>query len=158
VSDTFELRGAKELAELSAALKEASDRDLTNRVRGAMRGVAKPVGVRVLRAGAESMPHHGGFADRVASRGRVGLSTALVARTVHVTLTLSNKGADMKSLDAGILRHPVFKRGDQKARWVRQSVPEAAFSHAFDAEAPMVAREVLTAAEATLETVARKVR
>lgn len=154
---TFEARGQKELAELGAALKDAGDRDLTNRVRAAMRGVAKPVGVRVLRTGAESMPHRGGFSSRVASQGRAGLATALVSGTLHVTLTLSNKGADLKSLDAGILRHPVFKRGDGKARWVRQSVPEGTFTRAFETEAPLVAREVLTAAEATLDTVARKV-
>jgi hypothetical protein len=153
----FESRGQKELGELAAALKDAGDKDLTNRVRAAMRGVAKPVGVRVLREGAQSMPHRGGFSARVAAQGRVGLATALVSRTLHVTLTLSNKGADMKSLDAGTLRHPVFKRGDRKAAWVRQSVPEGTFTRAFDAEAPTVAREVLTAAEVTLDTVARKV-
>lgn len=151
----FEVRGKRELAALSAALKEAGDHDLTNRVRASMRGVAKPLGLRVLKAGAAEMPHRGGFASRVESSGRVGMTAALVTgRTLRVTLTLSNKGADMKTLDDGILRHPVF--GNRKV-WRITKVPANAFSRAFDAEAPLVAREVLAAADATVNAVARKV-
>ena len=64
------------------------------------------------------------FAARVAAQGRVGLTSALVARNLHVTMTLSNKGANMRALDAGLLRHQVF---GNKAVWARQKVPAGAF-------------------------------
>ena len=157
MADGIRTQGTDDLERMAAALKEAADRDLTNRVRKSMRDVAKPVGERTLIGGAERMPRRGGFAARVRDRGKVGVTSAIASRTVHVTLTLNNKGANLRSLDAGDLRHPVFARPDQPRRWVRQSVPAKAFTMAFNAQAPIVRGQVLDAMQATLNEAARKV-
>jgi hypothetical protein len=157
MADGIRTQGTDDLERLAAALKEASDRDLTNRVRKSMRDIAKPVGVRTLAGGAERMPRRGGMASRVRDRGKVGVTSAIASRTVHVTLTLNNQGANLKALDAGILRHPVWARADQPRRWVRQSVPAKAFTAAFDVQAPVVRGQVLGAMQATLNEAARKV-
>lgn len=157
MSEALEVKGLDQLRDLSHALKEASDKDLTNGVRAAIRSETKPAGLRILRAGAAAMPHRGGFSARVATQGRVGLQTALVSKDLHITMTLSNKGANMRALNAGELRHPVFATADRPRVWVRQQVPAGAFTRAFHAEAPALRDAALRGAQGALNDVARKV-
>lgn len=151
---SIRIEGTDDLQRVADALKEAGDKDLQKRVSAAIRTEAKPLGLRVLHRGAEKMPQRGGLADRVAGMGRVGVSSALRGRVASVQVILRNKGVDLKAMDAGVLRHPVF--GNRQA-WVRQSVPARAFSDAFDAEAAQVQQAVNKAAQDTLDDVARKV-
>jgi hypothetical protein len=148
------IEGLEDLQRVADALKEAGDKDLQNKVSAALRNQAKPLGLLVLRTGAAEMPHRGGLSGRVSGMGRVGVSSALKGRVSAVSVILRNKGVDLKSMDAGVLRHPVF--GNRSA-WVRQSVPSGAFSRAFDAEALVVQRAATKAAQDVLDDVARKV-
>jgi hypothetical protein len=156
MADGVRVEGTDQLEEIAHALKEASDKDLTNNVRRSMREVAKPVGQAVMREGAVVMPKLGGFSARV-EQGKVGISSAIASKQVHVTIALSNKGVDMKSLDAGTLRHPVFKRADRPVIWRSQAVPARAFTTALKAQAPVVRRAVLEAMQTTLDNASRKV-
>jgi hypothetical protein len=156
MADGIRAEGLEEFQSLSVVLKDAADKDLTNRVRKAMRDVAKPVGEAVNREGAKVMPHRGGFSRRVEGT-KVGITSALVSKTVHITLTLNNKGADIKSLDAGVLRHPVFAQADRTRTWVKQTVPSGAFSKALEKQAPAVSRKILDAMQTTLTNAGKKV-
>lgn len=158
MSDGFEVQGLDQLQDISVALKDAADRGVTNGVRAAIRTQTKPAGLRVLRTGAGSLPHRGGLAARVAEQGKVGLQSALVARNLHITMTLSNKRANMRSLNEGLLRHPVFARAGRARTWVRQAVPTGVFTKAFYAEAPRLRDAALQGAQNALDDVARKVR
>lgn len=156
---TLRIEGTDDLQKVADALKEAGDKDLQKRISGALRSEAKPLGLRVLRRGAEEMPHRGGLSARVAGEGRVGVSSALRGRVASVSVILRNKGVDLKSMDAGILRHPVFGRADRSRKewaWTRQSVPAGAFRRAFDAEAAEVQKAAVKAAQDVLDDVARK--
>lgn len=177
-TEGIRLEGVEQLQKIADALKEAGDKDLQKQVSAALRGEAKPLGARVLARGAEEMPHRGGLAARVADIGRVGVSSALRGRVASVQVILRNKGVDLKSMDAGIVRHPVFLRNrtdllrrktvrgkgghilggeDRKDwTWVRQSVPAGAFRRAFEAESAEVQQAALKAAQAVLDDVARK--
>lgn len=147
------LEGTDELQKVADALKEAGDKDLQKQISAALREEAKPLGLRVLRAGAAPMPHRGGFAQRVEGMGRVGVSSSLRGRTASVTVALRNKGADLKSLDAGILRHKVFGNADV---WVRQSVPAGSFRRAWESEAAAVRERAVKAAQGVLDEVGKK--
>lgn len=152
--------GADDLQRLADALKEAADKDLQKQVSAAIRGEAKPLGQRVLRRGAEQMPHRGGLAERVAALGRVGVSNSLRGRVASVQVLLRNKGVDLKAMDAGFVRHPVFARSTQTRKewtWRRQDVPAGAFTKAFEAGAAEVRDAALRGAQAALDDVARKV-
>lgn len=148
------VEGNDDLQKLADALKDAGDKDLQKQVSGALRSVAKPLGERVLRRGAEHMPQRGGLAARVADMGRVGVSASLRGRVASVSVILRNKGVDLRSLDAGMLRHPVF--GNRKA-WTAQRIPAGAFTRAFDAEAREAQDAATKAAQSALDDVARKV-
>ncbi|HJR90329.1 MAG TPA: hypothetical protein VJ782_09260 [Aeromicrobium sp.] len=143
-----------DLQRISRALKEAGDKGLQKRVSAAMRQEAKPLGERVLRAGAGKMPRRGGLSSRISSRGKVLISNSLGGKSASVTLRLkTSDGYDLRGLDRGQLRHPVY--GHRKT-WVRQSVPANAFTEAFEAEAPRFRQSILKAAQDTLNDVARK--
>lgn len=148
------IQGTEDLQKVADALKEAADKDLQREVSAAIRGEAKPLGIRVLRRGAQDMPHSGGLADRVSGMGRVGVSASLRGRVASVRVLLRNKGVDLRSMDAGVVRHPVY--GNRQA-WVRQSVPVGAFTQAFEAEAKAVADAASKAAQKVVADVARKV-
>lgn len=154
MTDGLKVEGLDKLQDVSVALKEAADRGVTNRVRAALRAETKPAGQRILQAGAEPMPHRGGLAARIASQGRVGLATALASKNLHITMTLSNKGANMRAINAGVLRHLVF---GNRAAWVRQDVPAGTFTRAFEKEAPRLRDAALKGAQEALDDVARKV-
>lgn len=155
---TLRIEGTDDLQRVADALKEAGDKDLQKQISGALRGEAKPLGLRVLRRGAEEMPHRGGLSERVAG-GSIGVSSALRGRVASVSVILRNKGVDLKAMDAGILRHPVFGRADRTRKdwaWTRQSVPAGAFRRAFEAEAAEVREKAVKAAQGVLDDVARK--
>lgn len=150
------VEGTDDLQRIADALKEAGDKDLQKSIAAALRSEAKPLGERVLRRGAESMPHRGGLAERVAGLGRVGVSSALRGRVASVSVILRNKGVDLKSLDAGILRHLVFAQSGRPRTWVRQTVPAGAFRQAFEDEAREVQAKAVKAAQGVLDDVGRK--
>lgn len=143
--------GTDQLEAIGARLKEASDHALTNSVRASMRAVAKPLGESVLHEGAEKMPHRGGLAARVASLGKVGVSSALVQKNVRVVLLLRNTGVAMKALDEGVVRHPVY---GNRGNWVAQAVRPHAFTEAFKHQQAQVQAALLAAGESTLNGIA----
>ena len=150
------IEGTDDLQKVADALKDAADKDLQKQVSAALRTEAKPLGAKALARGAEQMPHRGGLAERVAGMGRVGVSSALRGRIASVSVILRNKGVDLKSMDAGVLRHPVYARAGQPRTWVRQSVPAGAFRRAFDAEADDARKAATKATQNVLDDVARK--
>lgn len=152
MTEPLRIKGTEDLQRVADALKQAADKDLQRATSAALRVEAKPLGLRVLRAGAEEMPRRGGLADRVGSLGSVGVSSALRGRSASVSVLLRNKGVDLKSMDAGFVRHRVFGRGP----WVRQRVPAGAFRRAFEAEAAEVREKAVKAAQGVLDDVARK--
>lgn len=156
---TVRIEGTDELQKIADALKAAADRELQKRVSAAMRDLAKPLGRRVLEKGAEELPQRGGFAAYFVARGRVNVSNSLRGRSASVTIALRNKGTRFAAVDKGLLRHPVFARGDKTRKeqtWVSQRIRPGVFTRAYEAEVPNVRAEVLKAAQATLTDVARK--
>jgi hypothetical protein len=67
---------------------------------------------------AEGLPHHGGLAGEVAGEGRFTIRTALAGSSPNVTIVDSWRGHDMRAIDAGSIRHPVW------GRWVRGLAPQ----------------------------------
>jgi hypothetical protein len=169
------VEGTDDFERFARALKEAADKDLSRNVGKALRTIGKPLGERVIRKGAERMPHRGGFAGLVAE-ARVGMRFSQSANPSVQLLLKDRSNHDLKSLDTGILRHPVFLRNRKGLRktargktghvlggterkgwtWVAQRVPAGEFTKAFEAEAPRVANDAITAVQKTLDDAARK--
>jgi hypothetical protein len=149
------VEGGAEFIELAHALRDAGDKVLRLAVYKTLRETAKPIGAEVLRKGAEKMPQRGGLAARVA-QGNVTAGSALTGKYPKVELRLRTRDSySLRQLDRGVLRHPVF--GNRQV-WVRQSVPEHAFSDAFQEFAPELRRLALKNAEQVLQEIKHEVK
>lgn len=129
--------------EAAKALNEAADKGLRREVYAGFRKAAKPLGERMISQGAAEMPHHGGLAARIAA-SKLAQSNSTTGRNPSITLSLrSREGYDLKAMDAGILRHPVF------GRWLAGVKPQrlrpGAFTRPFEAGADGVRKEVIAA-------------
>lgn len=151
--------GADDFDRIARALKEAADKDLQKAVSGALRDVAKPLGVEVLEEAADEFPHAGGFAAYLANKGKVLVSNNLRGRVAATEVIFRNKGVQFGSLNKGHLRHPVWARSTETRRewtWVDQNVPSGAFTRAFEKRASRAREAALEAAQGVLDQVARK--
>lgn len=147
------LEGTDDLQRIADALAETGDKALINRVRKGLRDAGKPIGLRVLDRGADEMPHRKGLSDRIKETGRVSVNSALNGRVANISVVLRTQGADLRAMNRGNLRHPVF---GNRAVWTWQPVPSGSWSRAFEAERGEATAAVLKAAQDALDDVARK--
>lgn len=132
--------GLDDYKKLQAKLATA-DKKIVRRVRKRLRDIAGPIGRIILEEGAEGMPARGGLRAILQSRSKSGVS----AVKSGVALRLSNKDAQITMLNKGFVRHPVYARSDRTRdqwRWVNQSVPDEAYTKAFESVAPDVRRAI----------------
>lgn len=135
------------------ALNEAGDKDLRNEVYATFRRITKPLGEKVIAGGAAEMPKHGGFAAQVAA-AKMGQSNATTGRNPGIALSFRTKPShNLKTVDDGILRHPVFARSGATRVWVQQHVPAKAFTNPFLANRDPVAKEIVH----TMDKVAQEI-
>lgn len=125
---------ARGFAEFAAKAK-AVEPKVRRGINQSLRDIAKPVGVEAIKAGAAGMPHRGGLASRVASRGRV--SVTRTATSVRMILG-GRKGPWIGRFDEGSLRHPTFGH----APWRDQQIPAAGFSTPIVEAAPQLSDEL----------------
>lgn len=137
---------------LAAAYRDG-DKILRRRISKALRDVAKPVGADVIRKGAARLPHRGGLAERVASRGSVTASISSGSST-RATLSLKNRdGIKLAGIESGNVRHPVY--GLRNA-WATTNVEPGVFRQAFESETEIarVRNELVDAMEAAARELA----
>lgn len=154
---TVDPRGMRELQELAEAYRNG-DKALRRRIGKAMRDIANPLARDIRSSAAQHMPRRGGLSERM-GRARAGTSLTTSTRNTGVTLRFSTReGYNLRFVDTGRLRHPVFARGDQDRKewtWVNQQVYSGAFSKAFEAGSPKVRDAVLKAIQQALDEIAR---
>jgi hypothetical protein len=147
------IEGTDDLQKVADALKEAGDKDLVNRFRKRLRDAGKPIGLRVLNRGADEMPQRGGLSNHIKAVGKVSVNSALQGRVASISVVLRTKGTDLRSINRGELRHPVF--GNREV-WVGQPVPVGAWTRAFEAERQEATDAALKAIQEALDDVAGK--
>lgn len=156
------IQGEDDYERFARALKAAGDKKLMRNVNKSMREAAKPIGERMLRDGAAKLPHRGGFSARVASTPPA-MQFRVSANSVYAAIVFGQnkrKGIDFRSIDAGILRHPVFARATQTRdewTWTRQAVVPAAFSEELPKHLPEFRSALVEAIQQTLNDVAKEV-
>lgn len=147
-------RGTEDFRRAAAALNEAGDRTLRNKVYAAFRDAARPLGQAIAdQAGAE-LPRRGGLGARVAA-AKIGQSNSTTGRNPGVALRLRSP-YHLRELDNGVLRHPVFARAGRRRVWVQARVKPGAFSRPFEAGADEVRRKLVEAVSQTVDEIARR--
>lgn len=141
--------GAQQLEQLARQLKEMGGAELR---RGLFRGIEramKPVKAAVRESALSSLPKKGGLNQRVA-RAKLSTKKRTAGRDVAIRLVAS--GGDLRRIDEGKVRHPVF--GHRKV-WVTEAVEPGWFSHPTEKAAPAARDEILAVFEDIREQIRR---
>lgn len=117
------IKGAEDLEKLGRALKQVGDRELRKELLAALRAATKPMKAAVQASARENLPSRGGFADLVAA-SRFTTKNRLSGKNVGMRFEAKNKH-DIKALDRGRLRHPLYGNKDH---WFTQTVQAGWFS------------------------------
>ena len=114
-----------------AALLKSSEKKVATAARKGLREVAQPIGDEVGLEGADKMPHAGGLSAYLATNAKPRVLLPSVfggVSTMSIALQDKKGGVKLRSLDRGVLRHPVF---GHRSTWKLQNVPTNAWSDAF---------------------------
>lgn len=149
----IQAEGAERLERLGQELKTLGDKQFRSEI---YRGLSRAV--KPLREIAKRTPHlipglpkRGGLADTVAKglRGRGGIKTrrALTGRNVGITISATSSGHEIRAMERGRLRHPVFGRqrragGKVRGIWVNQQVTPGFWSKPMTEKAPQAREEI----------------
>jgi hypothetical protein len=111
------ITGANELGDLARDLKRAGDKELRRDLMRGIQRAGKPLKEAAQRAALTELPKAGGLNEFVAS-GKFSVRTRTAGRNPGVRLSGAKAGHDIRAIDLGRLRHPVFGGGT----WVSQSI------------------------------------
>lgn len=147
---------------LGAAEGLGSGRSLRAQLLAGIRAGTKPGVEATKEAARRELPKHGGLNEYVAST-LIGTYTRLTGPQVGIRIGVRKDPRAHKAYGAnkGLIRHPVFARGDQTRdqwRWVDQKVPAGWFDETLRKSTPAVVAAVtktceLIAAELTMRGV-----
>lgn len=141
------ISGVDQLEAVARRIKEAGDKELRRELLRGINRALKPAKAEVQRAALADLPKRGGLNQLVAS-SKIGSRTRTAGRDPAVFLTGTKSGHDLRSIDRGRLRHPVFGTDT----WVDQDIKPGWWSQTLAGQVPSIRREVVNA----LEDVARR--
>jgi len=155
MGDGFDIRQIQgDYAKAAARLKsEALGKKRRSEIRKAITNSTRPVRQKIRDAAVEKLPHRGGL-NRWAATLPTAIST-FSANSSSVKIRQTKRGHDLKSLDEGKVRHPVY--GNRK-KWVEQSIAAGYFTDTVEAEAPKIRAEVTAAIEKYIESVGKEMQ
>lgn len=153
--EVVRVEGIESLTALARDLKASGDKDLRRELFRGIQRAGKPLKAAAREAAATQLPQRGGLSTRVAT-SRFSVRTRLGR---NPSIRVEGKGPDnstgqsmdLKSMDRGRLRHPVYARGENRKRWrwTSQAISPNWFSDAMEATADREVRdEVIKAIEA----------
>jgi hypothetical protein len=158
---TVDLRvtGAKELTALARRLHEAADTGLTREFRKALSKGGKPLEAAIRANVGEYLPSR--YARIIAKAAKVTSRFSTRAREVSVRYVVTAKGVKtdrkIRTIDTGVLRHPVFARGPRSRwRWVGQSVRPGVVSDHVDRLRTQIRRDLVQAVHDTAKKITKE--
>jgi hypothetical protein len=143
----LDVRGGEDFARLARRVKEVGDRQLRRELLSSIQRATRPVRDKVREKALSTLPSSGGLAGEVAA-SRFSARTSMTGRNVGVRV-VGASGRDVRSLDAGRLRHPTFGHKP----FVSQSVEPGFFSATIEDHAPEIRDEISDA----MKTIANKI-
>lgn len=146
MSVDLRIQGADQLRDLSARLKEAGDKGLRKELMRGIQRSARPLRAAVKEAALRELPSGGGL-NRFVADSKVSVRTRS-GRNAGIRLVGTKSGHDLKAIDRGKVRHPVFG----KSVWVDQSVDPGWWSQTLADHSDDIRAEIVN----VLDDVARR--
>ena len=133
------VEGADEFARLSRQLRELGDKELRRDLYKGIQRATKPLKEKAKDAARRDLPSSGGLNEFVA-KSKFSTKTRGGGKEPGVRISVVKAGHDIRRIDKGVLRHPVF--GNMNV-WVSQPVKPGWFTHTLAEESDPVRRELL---------------
>lgn len=140
------IRGASDLADLSAKMKAVGNNDLRKEMLRGIRTATKPMIEAARDSARDNLPSSGGLNEIVAT-SKFGTRTRTAGRSPGVRV-VGTSGISIGAIDQGRLRHPTFGHDP----WVTQSVKPKWFTGAMESSADEVRHELVK----VIDDIARK--
>lgn len=145
-----QIQATRELESVARRLKRAGDADLRRELLRGINRAVRPLKQAVQDAAVRELPKRGGLNRWVADSKFGSRTRATAGRDARVTITTKKAGHDIRAIDRGRLRHPVF---GNRTTWVNQEVKPGWFTRTVSDGSPIVRREL----ERVIDDVARKI-
>lgn len=133
------VEGSHDLERVARRLKRAAAGELRKELYRGINRAVKPMKQAAKDAADRELPQRGGLNKFVAS-SKFGTRTRGFGRSPGVSITAKKSGHDLRSLDRGRLRHPLF--GNRRF-WYQQPVRAGWWTQTLNDEAPLVRRELI---------------
>lgn len=157
----IELRveGAEKLGILGRSLRRAGNVELRKELYRGLNRAVKPLREVAKRTPLDrpGLPSRGGLSDTVASSLRsrgVRVRRRLGGRNPGISLSGVWSGHDIRALNRGRLRHPVF---GNRGVWVTQTIASGFWDKPLEREAPKTRKEVVRVLDELAQQIARSV-
>ena len=121
--------GSAKLRRLADGIRVEGNKGLGKEMSAGLRKVAKPVQAAIRQSADDTMPSKGGYRAAFSKSLRFRTAVRNAGRSAAFRMTTFADGQaerrDISALDAGLLRHPVYRRSRPLARGGRQPNPWA---------------------------------
>lgn len=136
-----QIEGAEQLGRLAKRLKDAGDKGLQRELYAAIARAMKPLRARLPDSARSTLPRRGGLGELVA-KSQFRTVRRSGARTAGVRLQAKNPNLQLRKIDDGKVRHPVFAREGRPRVWVVQPVTPGWFTKPAEEDAPLARAEI----------------
>jgi hypothetical protein len=142
-----------ELRYVAGLLRKAAARDLTRELRKGQRKAFQPL-QKEIKAEALTLPKRGGYNQIMSKAVRVTITTGTgpKALTARVYARGKVETRDVRQVNDGILRHPLF---GHRLRWYTTRVRKGLVDRPFNRLADQVLKESADAAQRVIDSIAR---
>lgn len=132
----------RDLTQVRRQLRQLGDKDLSRQMSRALTRAAKPVKPAVQKSAQQLLPSGYGPLMSKSLRARTQARERRGAASVTITVSAAGQreNRDVRRINAGVLRHPVF--GRRRKPWIAQPVRRGFVDRPVDRLAPEVAREM----------------
>lgn len=138
---------------MARLLRKAAAKDLTLEMRKAQREAGKPLQAEIRVSAAALLPKRGGYARTMARQVRVSTHAGRPGTlTVRVWARGKVEHRDVKTIDAGRLRHPVW---GNRRNWSTTNVPPGFVTRTVDRLADRVLDKATEGVERVMMQIAR---
>ena len=148
------LSGA-ELRYVAGQLRKAAARDLTRELRKGQRAAFRPLQREIKAEALATLPKAGGYNVVMSKAVKVTITTGTGAKALTARIYATGKGdaRDVKRVNDGVLRHPLFGR---RTSWHTTKVRAGFVDRPIDRLADQVLKESADAVQRVLDSIARR--
>jgi len=151
--DSFSIKAVKgDWDKASKALKDAGTKEMRTAVRKAVSEATKPTRKKIKQATIDTLPHKGGL-NRFAAR-TPSANTDFRADRASIKITMTRKGHDLKSMDAGKVRHPHPR---SRKFWYTETVRGGFFTDTIKADGAEIKARIQADLSKYMDELERKV-